>query len=89
MDNLRRFPAPSVMMEEEQCFRVKDANGFAVCSVPHREDLHQRAYQYAQQFLTREEARRIAKAIPAAGAFEEATVRGVLRRTNALSHRVL
>lgn len=42
MDNLRRFPAPWVMVEEGQCFRVKDANGFSVCSVPHREDLHQR-----------------------------------------------
>jgi hypothetical protein len=61
--HLRRFLAPWVMVEEEQCFRVKDANGFSVCSVPHREDLHQRPYQYAEQFLTRDEARRIAKAI--------------------------
>ncbi len=63
MDNLRRFPAPWVMVEEEQCFRVKDANGLSVCCVPHREDLHQRPYQYADQFLTWDEARRIAKAI--------------------------
>jgi hypothetical protein len=34
MDNLRRFPAPWVMVEEEQCFRVNDTNGFSVCSVP-------------------------------------------------------
>jgi hypothetical protein len=63
MDNLRRFPAPWVMVEAEQCIRVKDANGFSVCSVPHREDLHRRPYQYAEKFLTRDEARRIAKAI--------------------------
>lgn len=44
MDNLRRFPAPWAMVEEEQYFRVKDANGFSVCSVPHREDLHRRPY---------------------------------------------
>jgi hypothetical protein len=31
--------------------------------VPHREDLHQRSYQYANDFLSREEARRIAEAI--------------------------
>lgn len=28
MDNLRRFPAPWVMEEHEDGFRVKDANGF-------------------------------------------------------------
>jgi hypothetical protein len=44
-------------------FSREDANGLSVCSVPHREDLHQRPYQYAEQFLTRDEARRIAKAI--------------------------
>lgn len=44
-------------------FSVKDASGFHICSVPHREDLHQNNYQYAHQFLSREEARRMAKAI--------------------------
>lgn len=63
MDNLRRFPARWVMEEEEGSFRVKDANGFSLCSVVHRQDLHDRSYQYAEQFLTHDEARRIAKAI--------------------------
>ncbi|MCS3763093.1 hypothetical protein [Bradyrhizobium centrosematis] len=40
-----------------------DANGFFICAVPHRQDLHERSYQYANDFLSREEARRIAKAI--------------------------
>jgi hypothetical protein len=58
MDNLRRFPAPWVMEEEEGSFRVKDANGFSLCSVVHRQDLHDRSYQYAEQFLTHDEDRR-------------------------------
>lgn len=63
MDNLRRFPAPWVMEEDEHGFRVKDASGFCVCAVTHRDDLHARRYQYAQNYLSRDEARRIAKAI--------------------------
>jgi hypothetical protein len=63
MDNLRRFPAPWVMEEDEHGFRVKDANGFLICAVTHRDDLHARSYQYAQNYLSRDEARRIAKAI--------------------------
>lgn len=38
-------------------------NGFTLCRVHHRDDLHVRDYQYAHQFLYRDEARRIAKAI--------------------------
>lgn len=34
-----------------------------ICLVMHREDLHARAFQYADSHLKREEARRIAKAI--------------------------
>lgn len=63
MDNLRRFPAPWVMEEDEDCFRVRDASGFSLCCIVHRQDLHDRPYQYADEFLTRDEARRIAKAI--------------------------
>jgi hypothetical protein len=64
MDNLRRFPAPWRMVEEDdKCFRVYDASGFYICAVVHREDLHARGYQYAYQHLSRDEARRIAKAI--------------------------
>ncbi|CUU16761.1 hypothetical protein ABIB94_008449 [Bradyrhizobium sp. JR7.2] len=63
MDNLRRFPAPWVMIAEEECFRVKDANGFTICCVLHRDDLHSWGYQYAHQYLSRDEARRIATAI--------------------------
>ncbi|OKO70891.1 hypothetical protein AC629_39880 [Bradyrhizobium sp. NAS80.1] len=63
MDNLRRFPAPWVMEEEEDCFRVKDANGFSICCVIHRNDMHSRRYQYAENYLSKDEARRIAKAI--------------------------
>lgn len=63
MDNLRRFPAPWIMEEEESCFRVNDANGFLICRVLHREDLHSWGYQYAHESLSRDEARRIARAI--------------------------
>ena len=42
MDNFRRFPAPWVMEEDEGCFRVKDGNGFCICAVTHRDDLHVR-----------------------------------------------
>jgi hypothetical protein len=51
------------MEEEKQCFEVKDATGFMICRVHHREDLHSWGYQYAWQNLSRDEARRIAKAI--------------------------
>ncbi|UWU66116.1 hypothetical protein [Bradyrhizobium sp. NC92] len=40
MDNLRRFPAPWVMGEDEHGFHVKDASGFFICGISHREDLH-------------------------------------------------
>jgi hypothetical protein len=39
------------------------ASGFLICAVSHRDDLHARHYQYAQKYLSRDEARRIAKAI--------------------------
>jgi len=42
---------------------VKDANGFMICVILHREDLHARNYQYANESLSRDEARRIAKGI--------------------------
>jgi hypothetical protein len=51
------------MEEDEHGFRVKDANGFLICAVSHRDDLHARNYQYAQNYLSRDGARRIAKAI--------------------------
>jgi hypothetical protein len=51
------------MEEDRDCFRVKDANGFMICVVLHREDLHARRYQYADASLSRDEARRIAKGI--------------------------
>jgi hypothetical protein len=51
---------------------VKDANGFTLCCVLHRQDLHAWGYQYANEFLSRDEARRIAKAI--------ARLPGLLRR---------
>jgi hypothetical protein len=63
MDNLRRFPAPWSVEEDEHGFHVRDASGFFICAVTHREDLHQRRYQYAANHLSHEEARRIAKAI--------------------------
>jgi hypothetical protein len=64
MDNLRRFPAPWTVEEgEDHCFRVFDASGFFICAVSHREDLHSRNFQYADNHMRREEARRIAKAI--------------------------
>lgn len=64
MDNLRKFTPPWTVQEgEDQCFRIYDATGFFICSVSHRDDLHARAFQYADNHLKREEARRIAKAI--------------------------
>ncbi|WP_167528966.1 hypothetical protein [Bradyrhizobium macuxiense] len=42
---------------------MKDANGFFICGIAHREDLHCGNCQYANNFLSREEARRILKAI--------------------------
>lgn len=51
------------MEEGKDGFRVFDAAGFYICGVMHREDLHSHGYQYAQQFLSHDEARRIAKAI--------------------------
>lgn len=51
------------MEEDEHGFHVKDARGFFICGIPHREDLHWTNYHYANNFLSREEARRIAKAI--------------------------
>ncbi|QOZ24134.1 hypothetical protein XH93_11530 [Bradyrhizobium sp. CCBAU 51753] len=42
---------------------LRDANGFTICCVLHRQDLHAWGYQYADSYLTRDEARRIAKAI--------------------------
>lgn len=51
------------MEEDEHGFRVKDASGFCICAVMHRDDLHVRNYQYAGNYLSRDEARRIAKAI--------------------------
>ena len=62
MDNLRHFPRLG-LAEDETGFTVRDASGFHICRIPHREDLHARGYQYADQHLNRDEARRIAKAI--------------------------
>jgi hypothetical protein len=59
----RRFPAPWTMEEHKDGFQVKDASGFFICGVSHREDLYRTNYQYAQNYLSRDEARRIAKAI--------------------------
>ena len=52
-------------MEEgqDQCFRVYDASEFFILCVSQREDLHAHNYQYAGEHRSKEEARRIAKAI--------------------------
>ncbi|PSO32522.1 hypothetical protein C7G41_12810 [Bradyrhizobium sp. MOS002] len=58
-------PAP---IETSLVHQISDAGAFYVlassgsCSVPHCEDLHRLPYQYAEQFLTRHEVRRIAPA---------------------------
>jgi hypothetical protein len=51
------------MEEDEHGLPMKDASGSFVCGIPHRKDLHRTNYQYAKNFLSREEARRIAKTI--------------------------
>jgi hypothetical protein len=61
MDNMRRFPAPWLMEEDGGLFRVRDVSGFTLVTIVHRDDLHTRSYQYAESYLSREEARRIAK----------------------------
>jgi hypothetical protein len=44
--------------------RVRDAGAWRRArSLTHREDLHRRQYQYADQCLSKDEARRIAQAI--------------------------
>jgi hypothetical protein len=48
---------------QDDCFSVYDASGFLILAVVHRQDLHARNYQYADEHLSKEEARRIAKAI--------------------------
>jgi hypothetical protein len=64
MGNLRRFPAPWTVEEsDDHCFRVFDATGFFICAVSHREALPCRNFQYADNHMRREEARRIPKAI--------------------------
>jgi hypothetical protein len=56
-------PPWSVQEGKDQCFRVYDATGFFICAISHREDLHVRSFQYADDHMRREEARRVAKAI--------------------------
>jgi hypothetical protein len=48
---------------DDHGFTVRDASWLFLVTVPHREDLHIRHYQYANNHLSRDEARRIAKAI--------------------------
>jgi hypothetical protein len=52
-----------VVEEDKDGFRVFDASEFFVCGVMHREDLHSSGYQYADSYLSMDEARRIAKVI--------------------------
>eukprot|EP01035_Chromulina_nebulosa_P035488 gene35488-47715_t len=63
MDNLRRFSRPWSMEEGESCFTVVDASGLLLVTVRHREDLHGRHDHDACGDLSRDEARRIARAI--------------------------
>jgi len=63
MDNLRRFPPPWSMEEGEGGFTVRDASGFRLLTVLHHDDAHGCSYQCANDYLSRDEARRIASAI--------------------------
>lgn len=81
MDNPRLFPAPWMVEENENGFRVKDASGFQICSVLHREDLHRRQYQHAGSYLSREEAKRTAKGIARIPEFMKKEPAFVSRRT--------
>jgi hypothetical protein len=49
VDNLRRFPAPWVVEEDDHGFRIRDASGFFICAVVHRDDLHARHCQQLPQ----------------------------------------
>lgn len=43
--------------EREQCFRVYGGDGLWICLVLHRQVLHARSYQYADEHLTTHERR--------------------------------
>jgi hypothetical protein len=79
---MRRFPAPWSVKEDNDRFTIKDANGFTVVWVCHREDLHSWDYQYANNYLSRDEARRIAKAISRLPEFLKAQPEFPARRVN-------
>ena len=54
---LRRFPPPWSVDEQEACFTVRDANGQALAYIYFEDEPGRRA---AAKLLTRDEARRIA-----------------------------
>jgi hypothetical protein len=63
-DEKRRFPVPwRVERTSDELYVVKDANGFKLASLYCRDDLHKANWSYAHQYLTSDEARRIASAI--------------------------
>lgn len=59
----RRFPPPWTAEPTEHGYAIKDANGLTLACVYSRDDLHANQWSFAHQYLTSDEARRIAKAI--------------------------
>lgn len=60
----RRFPAPwRAERASEDCFVVRDANGFPLACIYCRDDLHRAGWSFAHGRLTSDEARRIAVGI--------------------------
>jgi len=60
----RRFPGPwRAERASEDCFVVRDANGFPLACVYCRDDLHKAGWSFAHGRLTSDEARRIAAGI--------------------------
>ncbi|WP_249164725.1 hypothetical protein [Bradyrhizobium japonicum] len=53
---------------------MKEASGFFICGVPHREDLHRNGYQYAHQFSRARRRGGLPRQFPLAGATEASAI---------------
>jgi hypothetical protein len=61
-DHKRRFPPPwRVEQAGDDCYEIRDANGFRLATVHCRDDLQK--WSFGHSHLTSDEARRIASAI--------------------------
>lgn len=63
MKGLERFPEPWCYEKRDRAFVVKDANGFFLLGIGHRDDLHQSGYTNAGNYLSGKEALILTRAI--------------------------